>query len=204
MCWLSMKMKPPAPPASRSQRASDTRLRESPSIDRVRSTLVRLSTDIVLIDLPINSESGLETVAEIKALYPASPSSRWRPVNSASVALAAVHCGASDYLNKPFTVDELASSLERAGGQPLGYPDPPAAGSACASTKAWGKSSATPTDGEALSHPFKGRANHSSGPDPGRERHGQGTHRAYHPYLRTQPRKTVSTRGLRLAGSYTR
>ena len=40
------------------------------------------------------------------------------PVNSASVALAAVHCGASDYLNKPFTVDELASSLERAGGQP--------------------------------------------------------------------------------------
>ncbi len=39
------------------------------------------------------------------------------PVNSASVALAAVHCGASDYLNKPFTVDELASALERASGQ---------------------------------------------------------------------------------------
>src|SRR5215831_20530892 len=37
------------------------------------------------------------------------------PVNSASVALSAVHCGAMDYLNKPFTVDELASSLERAG-----------------------------------------------------------------------------------------
>src|SRR5206468_7548384 len=31
--------------------------------------------------------------------------------------LAAVHCGASDYLNKPFTLEELASSLERAGGQ---------------------------------------------------------------------------------------
>ncbi len=87
------------------------------SIDRVRSTLVRLSTDIILIDLPINSESGLETVAEIKALYPSIAVIAMAPVNSASVALAAVHCGASDYLNKPFTVDELASSLERAGGQ---------------------------------------------------------------------------------------
>jgi two-component system response regulator HydG len=87
------------------------------SIDRVRSTLVRLSTDILLIDLPINSESGLEIVAEIKALYPSIAVIAMAPVNSASVALAAVHCGASDYLNKPFTVDELASSLERAGGQ---------------------------------------------------------------------------------------
>src|SRR5258708_1655330 len=26
-----------------------------------------------------------------------------------------MHCGAVDYLNKPFTLDELASSLERAG-----------------------------------------------------------------------------------------
>jgi DNA-binding NtrC family response regulator len=86
-------------------------------IDSVRSTLVRLSTDIILIDLPRNSESGLEAVAEIKALYPSISIIAMAPVNSASVALAAVHCGASDYLNKPFTVDELANSLERAGGQ---------------------------------------------------------------------------------------
>jgi two-component system response regulator HydG len=31
------------------------------------------------------------------------------------MALSAVHCGAADYLNKPFTVDELASALERVG-----------------------------------------------------------------------------------------
>ncbi|HMG84275.1 MAG TPA: sigma-54 dependent transcriptional regulator [Terracidiphilus sp.] len=87
------------------------------NMDSVRSTLVRLSTDIILIDLHRNNESGLETVAEIKALYPGIAVIAMAPVNSASVALAAVHCGASDYLNKPFTVDELASSLERAGGQ---------------------------------------------------------------------------------------
>ena len=85
-------------------------------ISRVRSTLLRFPTDIILIDLPRNSDSGLETVAEINALYPRISIIAMAPVNSASVALAAVHCGASDYLNKPFTVDELASSLERAGG----------------------------------------------------------------------------------------
>ncbi len=85
-------------------------------LDRVRSTLLRLPTDIILIDLPRNSDVGLETVAEINALYPRIAIIAMAPVNSASVALSAVHCGASDYLNKPFSVDELASSLERAGG----------------------------------------------------------------------------------------
>ena len=39
-------------------------------LDRVRSTLFQFPTDIVLIDLPRSSDSGLETVAEINALYP--------------------------------------------------------------------------------------------------------------------------------------
>ena len=84
-------------------------------LSRVRSTLLQLPTDIVLIDLPKRGDSSLETVAEINALYPRIAVIAMAPVNSASVALAAVHCGATDYLNKPFTVDELASSLERVG-----------------------------------------------------------------------------------------
>jgi DNA-binding NtrC family response regulator len=86
-------------------------------LSRVRSTLIQLPTDIILIDLPRNSDAGLETVAEINALHPRISIIAMAPVNSASVALAAVHCGATDYLNKPFTVDELASSLERAGAR---------------------------------------------------------------------------------------
>jgi DNA-binding NtrC family response regulator len=86
-------------------------------LDRVRSTLFEFPTDIVLIDLPRSSDFRLEAVAEIKALYPRIAIIAMAPVNSASMALSAVHCGASDYLNKPFTLDELASSLERAGGQ---------------------------------------------------------------------------------------
>ncbi len=86
-------------------------------LSRVRSTLLQHPSDIVLIDLSRRGDSGLETIAEINALYPRVAVIAMAPLNSASVALAAVHCGASDYLNKPFTVDELASSLERAGAQ---------------------------------------------------------------------------------------
>jgi DNA-binding NtrC family response regulator len=85
-------------------------------LSRVRSRLLQFPTDIVLIDLPHNGESGLETVAEINALYPRVAIIAMAPVNSATVALSAVHCGASDYLNKPFTLDELAASLERVAG----------------------------------------------------------------------------------------
>src|ERR1700739_1848714 len=83
----------------------------------VRSTLIQLPSDIILIDLPSNSDAGLETVAEINALHPRISIIAMAPVDSATVALAAVHCGATDCLNKPFPVDELASSLERAGAR---------------------------------------------------------------------------------------
>jgi two-component system response regulator HydG len=86
-------------------------------VDRVLSTLLNFHADIVLIDLPRNSDSRLEIVKEIKALYPRVSVIAMAPVNSASEALAAVHCGASDFLNKPFSLDELALSLERIGGQ---------------------------------------------------------------------------------------
>ena len=49
-------------------------------LSRVRSTLIQLPTDIILIDLPRNGEAGLETVAEINApSIRASPSLPWRP-----------------------------------------------------------------------------------------------------------------------------
>ena len=109
-------------------------------LSRVRSTLIQLPTDIILIDLPKNGDAGLETVAEINALYPRISIIAMAPVNSASVALAAVHCGASDYLNKPFTVDELASSLERAGAhQPHGLPRPANCESVCGSQDGMGQ-----------------------------------------------------------------
>lgn len=84
-------------------------------LDRVGSTLLRFPTDIILMDLPKRGDSSLEVVAEIHALHPRVAIITMAPLNSASVALAAMRHGAADYLNKPFTIDELASALERAG-----------------------------------------------------------------------------------------
>lgn len=86
-----------------------------PSLDRVTSTLDRLPTDILLIDLPKRSDTSLEAVAEVHMLFPRVSIIAMAPVNSATVALQAVHRGAADYLNKPFTIDELASALDRVG-----------------------------------------------------------------------------------------
>jgi DNA-binding NtrC family response regulator len=84
-------------------------------LDRVASTLLRFPTDIILVDLPNRGGASLEVVAEIHKLFPRVAIIAMAPLNSASMALAAMHRGAADYLNKPFTLDELASALERAG-----------------------------------------------------------------------------------------
>jgi DNA-binding NtrC family response regulator len=81
----------------------------------VASTLERIPTDIVLIDVPKRGPGSLESVAELHALFPRISIIAMAPVNSAKAALSAVHHGAADYLNKPFTIDELASALQRVG-----------------------------------------------------------------------------------------
>ena len=82
---------------------------------RVRSTLALFPTDILLVDISTRDERSLDAVAEVHALFPRIAIIAMAPVNSAAAALAAMHRGAVDYLNKPFTLDELASALERAG-----------------------------------------------------------------------------------------
>jgi DNA-binding NtrC family response regulator len=84
-------------------------------LGRVRSTLALFPTDILLVDIPARGERSLEAVAEVHALFPRIAIIAMAPVNSAAAALAAMHRGAVDYLNKPFTLDELASALERVG-----------------------------------------------------------------------------------------
>src|SRR5690242_781190 len=85
------------------------------NLERLRSTLAQFPTDILLVDIPNRGRGSLEEVAEVHALFPRISIIAMAPVNSATAALAALHCGAVDYLNKPFTMDELASALERAG-----------------------------------------------------------------------------------------
>lgn len=87
------------------------------SLFRVASTLDRIPTDIVLIDVPKRSDANLEAVAELHALFPRVSIIAMAPLTSASVALSALHRGATDYLKKPFSVDDLASALRRVGSE---------------------------------------------------------------------------------------
>jgi two-component system response regulator HydG len=88
-------------------------------LSRVLSRLLFHSADIVLVNLPSTSDHGVEIMNEIRVLYPLVSIIVMAPVDSPSLAKASVHCGAADYLSKPFSIDELAAALERASTRHL-------------------------------------------------------------------------------------
>ncbi|WP_239461643.1 sigma-54-dependent transcriptional regulator [Occallatibacter savannae] len=90
------------------------RARGVEALNPVISTMERATTDIVLISIPRRGHGSLEAVTELHTLFPLISIIAMAPVDSAAMALSALHHGAADYLNKPFTMDELASALQRA------------------------------------------------------------------------------------------
>src|ERR1017187_7819065 len=79
-----------------------------------RSLLGWRAADILLVNLPWGSSQGLELVSEVKLLYPQMSVIAMTASSSVNTAVEAMRCGASDYLTKPFAVDELSTVLERA------------------------------------------------------------------------------------------
>jgi two-component system response regulator HydG len=77
--------------------------------------MLRGSTaDILLVNLPAGSNQGLELVSEVKLLYPQTAVIAMTASGSVNAAVEAMRCGASDYLAKPFAIDELSTVLDRA------------------------------------------------------------------------------------------
>jgi DNA-binding NtrC family response regulator len=79
-----------------------------------RNLLRGRTIDILLVNLPAGSGHGLEIVTEVKLLYPDIAVIAMTASGSVNAAVEAMRCGASDYLTKPFAVDELSTVLERA------------------------------------------------------------------------------------------
>ena len=94
-------------------------------MSQARNLLRGHASDILLLNLPaagsgagsggsVGGNHGLELVAEIKLLYPATVVIAMTASSSVNSAVEAMRCGAADYLTKPFAIDELSTVLDRA------------------------------------------------------------------------------------------
>lgn len=83
------------------------------SVGSVRAILPQ-PIDIVLLDLHIPGGDGLSLVDEIRVQHPSSIVIVMTAFPTVDTAVEALRLGAGDYLSKPFAVDDLAATLERA------------------------------------------------------------------------------------------
>jgi DNA-binding NtrC family response regulator len=81
---------------------------------QARSLISGHAADILLVNLPYGGYQALDLVSEIKVLHPATAVIAMTASSSVNAAVEAMRRGASDYLTKPFAVDELSAVLERA------------------------------------------------------------------------------------------
>ena len=79
-----------------------------------RAALKAHMADIVLLDLKLPGEGGLPLLEEIRTIYPETVVVVMTAYATVSSAVEAMRTGASEYLTKPFTMDELSDVLERA------------------------------------------------------------------------------------------
>ncbi len=80
--------------------------------------------DLVLLDVMMPNLDGIETLKLLKEKNERIPVIMLTAINTVRSAVQALKCGASDYLNKPFDVEELTSliveTLDQTGSQPEG------------------------------------------------------------------------------------
>lgn len=79
-----------------------------------RAALKSHMADIVLLDLKLPGGGGLPLLEEIRILYPETVVVVMTAYATVSSAVEAMRTGASEYLTKPFTMDELSDVLEHA------------------------------------------------------------------------------------------
>ena len=83
-------------------------------LESVRRMLSTRPADILLVNLPRNSNETLALISEAKSLHPRLTIVAMTGSTSVNIAVEAMRSGASDYLTKPFNMDELSAVLDRA------------------------------------------------------------------------------------------
>ncbi len=72
------------------------------------------SFDLMLTDIKMEPVSGLQLLDELRAAHPETPAILLTGFGSVKTAMAAMKGGAFDYITKPFKVDELLLTVQRA------------------------------------------------------------------------------------------
>jgi len=84
------------------------------SITAARAALAVGGVDVVLLDLKLPGGGGLTLLEDIRTKYPETVVVVMTAFATVHSAVEAMRTGAGDYLTKPFTLEELSLTLERA------------------------------------------------------------------------------------------
>ena len=82
--------------------------------NQVLDLIAKKNPELVFLDIQIPGKSGLEVLQELRENHPDTVVIMARVIDDVSIAINAIRKSAYDYLNKPFNVDELVISTERA------------------------------------------------------------------------------------------
>ena len=75
------------------------------------------TVDLLLMELKASRREGLQLLEEVKALKPDTAIIVMTSITTISSAVEAMRAGATDYLTKPFLMEELGTALERGAQQ---------------------------------------------------------------------------------------
>ena len=84
------------------------------SVSTARLALANSSIDILLLDLKLPGGGGLSLLEDIRARHPQTIVVIMTAFASVTSAVESMRIGAGDYLTKPFTLEELSTTLDRA------------------------------------------------------------------------------------------
>ena len=90
------------------------RCEQAANAEEALEKLKKDSIELVILDIKMPGESGVELLPEIKAKYPDTAVIMATAVDDASTAINCMKAGAFEYVRKPYSLNELVIHIERA------------------------------------------------------------------------------------------